>query len=92
MALKPCGECGTEISTRATSCPQCGCPQSKTKKPQKANARIQGCGIAMFAAGWFTLFLLLAMEEYVLSGLGWFGIVAGFLWYCIGRYYAATER
>lgn len=26
MALHPCEECGREISSRARSCPHCGCP------------------------------------------------------------------
>jgi len=26
MALKPCAECGREVSDKATSCPQCGSP------------------------------------------------------------------
>ena len=26
MALKPCRECGNEVSTEATSCPRCGVP------------------------------------------------------------------
>lgn len=27
MPLKPCPECHRDISTRAASCPHCGCPQ-----------------------------------------------------------------
>ena len=26
MALKPCQECGREVSSRASACPACGCP------------------------------------------------------------------
>jgi len=29
MALKPCKECGTEISSSATACPKCGAPIKK---------------------------------------------------------------
>ena len=29
MALKPCKECGHNVSTKATSCPQCGARMSK---------------------------------------------------------------
>src|SRR5947207_14656906 len=28
MAMVVCGECGTQISSLATSCPKCGCPMS----------------------------------------------------------------
>ena len=38
MALIKCYECGAEISDAATSCPQCGAPQSKPKK-QSATTR-----------------------------------------------------
>lgn len=33
MALVKCPECGKEISDKATSCPNCGCPASEFKKP-----------------------------------------------------------
>jgi predicted amidophosphoribosyltransferase len=26
MALQRCGECGTDVSEYANSCPKCGCP------------------------------------------------------------------
>lgn len=32
MALIKCPECGKEISDRAASCPNCGCPASEFKK------------------------------------------------------------
>lgn len=32
MALKPCPECKTEISTSAAACPKCGAPQHQPKK------------------------------------------------------------
>lgn len=31
MALIPCTECGGQVSTRALSCPHCGCPTSEMK-------------------------------------------------------------
>ena len=33
MALIKCPECGKEISDKAASCPNCGCPGSEFKKP-----------------------------------------------------------
>ena len=32
MALKPCSECGAQISTAAASCPQCDAPQKRERK------------------------------------------------------------
>lgn len=37
MSLVKCPECGKEISDRATSCPNCGCPVEKTSIPQGLN-------------------------------------------------------
>lgn len=34
MALIKCPECGKEISDKANSCPNCGCPSSEFNKPQ----------------------------------------------------------
>lgn len=34
MALIKCSECGKEISDRASSCMNCGCPIEKEKKPK----------------------------------------------------------
>lgn len=39
MALKPCKECGQQISTAARSCPQCGAPKPTTA-PQNKRANI----------------------------------------------------
>lgn len=43
MALIKCPECGKEISDRAASCPNCGCPVEKTQtdNPPLANRKIQ---------------------------------------------------
>ncbi len=35
MALKPCGECGHRVSTKAESCPNCGAPVSSTRSTQQ---------------------------------------------------------
>ena len=32
MALKPCSECGAQISTEAASCPQCGAPLKQERR------------------------------------------------------------
>ena len=46
MALKPCKECGNEISDKAKSCPQCGAEQpKKTSFLVKVLAWIFGLGI-----------------------------------------------
>ena len=36
MALKPCTECGIEISRRAKKCPHCGIPKPFMPKSQRA--------------------------------------------------------
>jgi len=38
MALKPCRECGTQVSTRAKTCPRCGIASPSTSASQRANA------------------------------------------------------
>lgn len=43
MALLPCRECGTQISTAAVACPQCGAPIGK-KKPGKLRQALVGAG------------------------------------------------
>ena len=35
MALITCPECGKEISDKATSCPNCGCPNSEFIRPEE---------------------------------------------------------
>lgn len=51
MALKPCRECGQEVSTEATACPQCGAPARASDKTERvrtsedsALTRSRGCG------------------------------------------------
>ena len=36
MSLKPCGECGIEISHRAKKCPHCGIAKPFATKAQRA--------------------------------------------------------
>ena len=38
MALKPCRECGKQVSTEATACPNCGVPKP-TRAPRAARPR-----------------------------------------------------
>lgn len=45
MALKPCKECGTQVSTKAEACPSCGAPLQENKRRNR-----KGCGC-------FSLFL-----------------------------------
>jgi len=36
MALHPCPECGSQVSSQAVACPKCGCPASAAAKPTDA--------------------------------------------------------
>lgn len=47
MALIKCPECGKEISDRATSCPNCGCPSIDKEEAEKVNDTTRGI-IALF--------------------------------------------
>ena len=38
MSLIKCPECGKEISEKASSCPNCGCPSSEWNKEVKPEA------------------------------------------------------
>lgn len=38
MALTPCHECGSQVSTEATACPRCGAP---VRRPQAAQEQSQ---------------------------------------------------
>ena len=58
MALKPCRECGKEVSTTAKTCPHCG-----TLHPANTAAAVgsglMGCGCALTVL--VPLFLLVAL-------------------------------
>lgn len=46
MALIPCPECGRQVSTLASNCPNCGCPQAaaslaKAVEPERAVQAIE---------------------------------------------------
>lgn len=47
MALIKCPECGKEISDKATSCPNCGCPSTDIEDAEKINDTTQGI-LALF--------------------------------------------
>jgi hypothetical protein len=64
MALRPCKECGKQISTEAAVCPHCG-----KKIPKKADL---GCTIAVLAVGGFILvaMIVIALVERTDTGGG----------------------
>lgn len=47
MAMKPCRECKTEVSTEAKTCPHCGTPKPTTRK---ATAKDTFAGAVLLAA------------------------------------------
>lgn len=53
MALKPCSECGEQISQKAKACPKCGAPVSQAGKLDTS--------CSGNAAGCLSLIVLLAL-------------------------------
>lgn len=61
MVLQPCPECATQVSTKAASCPSCGCPISAAKvpavgKPKKSKpvghvGTVPGCLVILLTFG-----------------------------------------
>ena len=43
MALLKCPDCGREVSSHATACPNCGCPVSYIMEQDEANAPAEEC-------------------------------------------------
>ena len=43
--LKPCPECGQNVSTRAPSCPHCGCPLKKAPAQQSTSRPVKPRGL-----------------------------------------------
>ena len=43
MPLDLCPDCNAEISTKATACPKCGCPNKPIVKSQQNNKQRIGC-------------------------------------------------
>lgn len=59
MALEPCRECGTEVSTEAETCPNCGTP-NPTAKPQDKADKKKRVGIGcLVLAGLLVLMVIL---------------------------------
>ncbi len=55
MALKPCPECGKEVSTEADKCPNCGVT---IKAPVKSGAGCLAWTFRLLSAGWIALGLV----------------------------------
>lgn len=53
MALIKCPECGKEVSSKAASCPNCGCPLSGAKANNEVKIQMPN-NIAVGAAGLFS--------------------------------------
>lgn len=69
MALINCPECNKEISDQAKTCPNCGCPIKKPKKPKKPINKkilILVLLICVIAGGVSTYFLLRPSDEDIL--------------------------
>ena len=54
MALINCPECGKQVSDKAVSCPNCGCPIATT--PKSTVVRIKLPNTDQFATGWVAMF------------------------------------
>jgi len=54
MALAPCRECGTDISSEAASCPKCGVPNPQGSARPSGEPAATGPGVGKIAAGTFT--------------------------------------
>lgn len=52
MALAPCKECGTEVSTKAATCPKCGNPISVPKKKTSGCAVVGAVLFGLVTIGW----------------------------------------
>lgn len=62
MALEPCRECGTEVSTKALKCPQCATPNptmSEGKQKTASTVAVIGCLLPFALVFLLFLFLLL---------------------------------
>ena len=64
MALKPCGECGTAISSRAKVCPHCGLKRPHALALEHGLNRVAG---AFFKVG--LALVLLAVVAVLLIGV-----------------------
>lgn len=53
MALRPCTECGREVSDLATTCPHCGAPVARTSPNRVALALV--LVLVVCVVGWMLL-------------------------------------
>ena len=58
MALKPCRECGVQVSTEAEVCPHCGVRSPTASDPLAALAPSGNKQGKITGFGWFTLVLV----------------------------------
>ena len=55
MSLKPCKECGAQVSTKADNCPNCGAPILAGKKV----GPVSGCLIVIGLLFWVAVMVML---------------------------------
>ena len=67
MAMKPCAECGVQVSAQADACPQCGSPIKRERERVATGVFIVGllASVATCSGGassgvWLTILLLAA--------------------------------
>lgn len=60
MALKPCSECGREVSTLARQCPHCGTPYP-ADPVTGCFATMRACGCLLGTLMWLPLLLALCV-------------------------------
>ena len=97
MALIKCPECKKEISDKAASCPNCGCPiaddtsnQTPEKKVQtieKTSKKYKGQQLASIIFGLIGFFMIFSESTRVVGGiiciiaLIWYAIVGMGIWW-----------
>lgn len=77
MSLKPCGECGSEISDKAPSCPRCGAPASLGSRPASPQPPPKRTGVVRQVIGLMVLIGLWVVGYRVFSGQGIKSAVSG---------------
>lgn len=77
MSLKPCSECGSEISDKAPSCPRCGAPGGLGSRPAAHPPAPKRMGAARQVIGLVVLIGLWIVGYRVISGQGIRSAVSG---------------